>query len=320
MRRYLITGGAGLIGSHLADQLLADPSAHVLVLDDFSRGRREHLAAAHRTGRLEMVEGDICDRRLLNRLIPGTEVVFHQAAIRLTRCAEEPRAALDVLVTGSFEVFEAAASAGVRRVVAASSASVYGMAEAFPTPERHHPWANDTIYGAAKAFGEGLLASLHATRGLEYTALRYFNVYGPRMDVHGAYTEVLVRWMERIDADRSPLILGDGAQTMDFVYVDDVVRANVLAARTATRDRVFNVGTGVETSLNGLARALLGVMGSSRPVEYAPERTVSPVRRRLADGTAAREQLGFAAAVGLDDGLRRLVTWWRAQRPGAGRG
>lgn len=320
MSRYLITGGAGLIGSHIADLLLADASAEVVVLDDFSRGRRDNLAAADGTGRLEIVEGDICDRDLVHKLASGMDVVFHQAAIRLTRCAEEPRAAMDVLVAGTFEVLEAALAAGVRKIVAASSASVYGMAETFPTPERHHPWANDTIYGAAKAFNEGLLASLGATRGLDYTVLRYFNVYGPRMDIHGAYTEVLVRWMERIDQGRPPVIFGDGSQTMDFVYVEDVARANVLAARTSTIDRVFNVGSGSETSLRRLVQTLLDVMGSSLSIEHGPERIVSPVRRRLADVTAAREQLGFRADVRLEDGLRRLVTWWKAERAEARRG
>lgn len=320
MSRYLVTGGAGLIGSHICDLLLADASADVVVLDDFSRGRRDNLATAARTGRLTIVEGDVCDRALLDTLLGGVEVLFHQAAIRLTRCAEEPRAAMDVMVNGTFEVVEAAMAAGVRKVVAASSASVYGMAEIFPTPERHHPWANDTIYGAAKAFNEGLLASLRATHGLDYTVLRYFNVYGPRMDIHGAYTEVLVRWMERIAQGRPPLIFGDGSQTLDFVYVEDVARANVLAARTRTSDRVFNVGTGFETSLRRLLETLLHVMGSALPIEHAAERSVSPVRRRLADVTAAREQLGFSATVGLEDGLRRLVTWWRAERAGAAHG
>ena len=128
----------------------------------------------------------------------GIDTVFHQAALRITQCAEEPRLALEVLVDGTFNVVDAAAREGVRKVVAASSASVYGLAEEFPTTERHHPYANDTLYGAAKTFNEGLLRSYHAMTGLDYVALRYFNVYGARMDIHGLYTEVLVRWMERI--------------------------------------------------------------------------------------------------------------------------
>jgi UDP-glucose 4-epimerase len=188
------------------------------------------------------------------------------------------------------------------------------MAESFPTTERHHSHDNDTLYGAAKLFGEGLLRSFEATRGLDWVALRYFNVYGPRMDTAGVYTEVLVRWMERIAAGQPPVIYGDGLQTMDFVEVGDVARANVLAAATATRHHVFNIASGVETSLVELARRLLQVMGSRLDVEYAAERRVNAVRRRLADVELARAELGFEAKVGLDQGLRRLVEWWRKTR------
>jgi UDP-glucose 4-epimerase len=188
------------------------------------------------------------------------------------------------------------------------------MAEAFPTSERHHGYANRTLYGAAKLFDEGLLRSYHDMRGLDYVALRYFNAYGPRMDIHGVYTEVLVRWMERIAAGEPPLILGDGSQTMDFVYVDDIARANLLAAKAPATDEVFNVASGTETSLGDLASALLRVMGSDLVPVYGPERKVNPVARRLADTTAASEALGFMATVGLDEGLARLVAWWRAER------
>ena len=191
---------------------------------------------------------------------------------------------------------------------------MYGLAEDFPTAEHHHPYANDTFYGAAKAFNEGLLRSMHAMRGLSYVALRYFNVYGPRMDIHGVYTEVLVRWMERIEAGQPPLILGDGSQTMDFVYTDDIARANVLAAEADVNDAVFNVASGVETSLRELAAMLLRVMGSGLPVEHGPERAVNKVPRRLADTSRARDLLGFAAEIDLEDGLTRLVDWWRAER------
>jgi UDP-glucose 4-epimerase len=150
--------------------------------------------------------------------------------------------------------------------------------------------------------------------GLDYVALRYFNVYGPRMDVHGVYTEVLVRWMERIAAGQPPLIHGDGRQSMDFVHVDDVARANVLAATSDVTDEVFNVATGVETSLVVLAATLLRAMGSDLAVEHAPPRAAGHVMRRLADTTRARERLGFEAAVPLEAGLRTLVDWWRAER------
>jgi UDP-glucose 4-epimerase len=312
--RILITGGAGTIGSNLADQLVQRGAAEVVILDNFDRGRRDNLAWAEANGNVTVVDGDIRDRDLVRDLTGGIDVVFHQAALRITQCAEEPRLALEVLVDGSFNVIEAAADAGVRKVVAASSASAYGLAEKFPTAEDHHPYANDTLYGAAKVFNEGLLRSFHAMRGLDYVALRYFNVYGPRMDIHGVYTEVLVRWMERIASGRPPLIFGDGLQTMDFVFTEDIARANIMAAESALTDQVFNVASGVETSLLELAQALLRVMDSDLAVEFGPARTVNAVTRRLADTNAAREWLGFEAQVGLDDGLRRLVDWWAEHR------
>lgn len=313
-QRCLVTGGAGTIGSTIVDQLVAAGADQIVVLDNFVRGRRENLAGALGSGSVRIVEGDIRDRRLVADLMSGIDVVFHQAAIRITQCAEEPRLALEVLVDGTYEVVEAAADAGVRKVVAASSASVYGLAGQFPTTERQHPYANDTLYGAAKTFNEGLLRSFHAMRGLNYVALRYFNVYGPRMDIYGLYTEVLIRWMERIEAGQSPLILGDGTQTMDFVFTEDIARANLLAASADVTDEVFNIGSGTETSLTELARALLRAMDSELPLEFGPPRGVNAVTRRLADVSRAAERLGWKAEVSLDEGLRRLVTWWREQR------
>ena len=312
--RAFVTGGAGTIGSWVVDQLVDAGAGRVVVLDNLVRGRRENLAGALASGVVELVDGDIRDRDLVHDLTRGTDLVFHLAAIRITQCAEEPRLALEVLVDGTFNVVEAAAAAGVRKLVASSSASVYGMAESFPTGERHHHHNNDTFYGAAKSFDEGMLRSFRAMQGLDYVALRYFNVYGPRMDVHGLYTEVLVRWMERIADGKPPLIFGDGKQTMDFVYTEDIARANLLAAASDVREGVYNVASGVETSLLGLAEALLATMGSDLSVEFGPERAVNGVVRRLADTRAAAADLGFRAEVGLEEGLARLVEWWQVER------
>ena len=314
MNRVLVTGGAGLIGSHIVDELVEDSVGDIMILDNFARGTHMNLQHHLNTGQVRIIEGDIRDRELLDRVMEGVDVLFHQAAIRITQCAEDPRLALDVLVGGTFNVLEAAVKHKVKRVVAASSASVYGLAESFPTFESHHPYNNRTFYGAAKTFNEGTLRSFHEMYGLDYIGLRYFNAYGPRMDMHGVYTEVLIRWMERIESGSPPIILGTGEQTMDFVYVEDIARANVLAAKSTLSDRVFNVSTGAETSLNELAFTLLRVMGSGLSVEYGPERKVNPVARRLADVSAARFELGFTAKVGLEEGLKRLVSWWRASR------
>jgi len=310
----LVTGGAGTIGSTIVDQLLDEGVAHVDVLDNLVRGRRENLATALDSGKVSLVEGDLRDRDLVHDLTRGKDIVFHQAAIRITQCAEEPRLALEVLVDGTFTVLEAAAEHKVAKLVAASSASVYGLAEQFPTGERHHHHNNDTFYGAAKSFNESMLRSFRAMYGMDYVALRYFNVYGPRMDVHGLYTEVLVRWMERIADGQPPLIFGDGQQTMDFVYTEDIARANILAAASDVVDGHYNIASGSETSLLGLAEALLRAMDSDLHVEHGPDRAVNGVTRRLADTTAARRDLGFVAGTGLEDGLRALVKWWRPQR------
>src|SRR5579883_2489477 len=198
-RRALITGGAGLVGSHIADLLAGEPGVEeIVIFDDFTRGRRENLARAMRSGKVRIVEGDVANAAEVGAAMEGVDLVFHQAAIRITHCAKDPRLALDVLAGGTFNVLEAAVAMGVKKIVAASSASVYGMAEAFPTPETHHGYANRTLYGAAKLFNEGMLRSFHDMHGVEYVALRYFNVYGPRMDTYGAYTEVMIRWMERL--------------------------------------------------------------------------------------------------------------------------
>jgi UDP-glucose 4-epimerase len=313
-QRFLVTGGAGLIGSHIVELLVKDDAGEVVVLDNFVRGRRENLGAVLDSGLVTIVDGDIRDRALVAEVMKGIDVVFHQAAIRITQCAAEPRLALEVLVDGTFNVVEAAAHARVRKVVAASSASVYGLAETFPTTERHHAYDNRTIYGAAKLFNEGLLRSFHDTHGLDYVALRYFNVYGPRMDIHGAYTEVFVRWIDAISQGRPPVIFGDGTQTMDFVYVEDIARANLLAARAPVTDEVFNIASGTETSLNSLAATLLDLLGSDLSPEYQPARKVNPVPRRLADVRQARERLDFEARVPLRQGLARFIKWWEQER------
>jgi UDP-glucose 4-epimerase len=298
----------------VVDLLVQGGAAEVVVLDNFVRGRMANLQRAQEQGPVRVVEGDIRDVALVHEVTQGKDLVFHLAAIRITQCAEEPRLANEVLVDGTFNVVEAAVAAGVRKVVASSSASVYGMAEQFPTTERHHPYNNDTFYGAAKAFNEGMLRSFHSMHGLDYVALRYFNVYGPRMDIHGLYTEVLIRWMERIESGVPPLILGDGLQTMDFVHVADIARANLLAAEADLTDEVFNIASGSETSLKELGDALSEVMKSDLPPEHGPARSVNGVTRRLADTSSATERLGFRAEIGLHEGLQGLVEWWRGQK------
>ncbi|MBN9546842.1 MAG: NAD-dependent epimerase/dehydratase family protein [Alphaproteobacteria bacterium] len=313
--KILVTGGCGLIGSTTIDLLLReyDP-AQIVIFDNLVRGSMHNVEAMLADPRVKLVKGDIRDVAAVRQATEGMDAVIHMATLRITACAAEPREALEVMCDGSYNVLEAAKDCGVKKFVTASSASIYGLADSFPTREDHHPYNNDTWYGASKVMLEGLLRSFHSMYGLPYVVFRYFNVYGPRMDVHGKYTEVLIRWMERIDAGIPPLILGDGTTTMDFINVGDIARANVLGLASDVSNEAFNVASGVETSLNDLAAALLRVMRSDLKPEYGPERKVNPVSRRLADVSKAADMLGFRAEIGLERGLEELVAWWRANR------
>ena len=307
----LVTGGCGLIGSTIIDQLLANCSPKkILVLDNLVRGTKYNLEQAMESGKVELHQVDIRDFDAIRPLFDGVDAVFHQAAIRITLCAQEPRECLEVLINGTFNVLQSCVDAQVKRVVAASSASVYGMADEFPTKESHHHFNNRTWYGASKSLNEAMLRSFNDMYGLDYVALRYFNVYGPRMDIFGKYTEVLIRWLDCIDQGVPPKIFGDGHQTMDFVFSEDIARANILAMQSSATDEVYNVASGTETSLRELLDALLEATGSTDiEPEYLPERSVNPVPRRLAETTKAENEIGFRSQISLKDGLKRLVDW-----------
>jgi|SRR5271157_533859 len=308
----LVTGGAGLIGSHIVDQLVDEGVREVRVLDNLVRGRLENLTQARVRLPLTFFEGDVRDRGMVAKVMSGCDYVFHQAAIRITLCAESPRECIDVLVGGTLNIFEAAEAAGVRKVVYASSASVYGGAENFPTSERHHPYNNRTLYGAAKLMNEGIARHFRDMDGLASVGLRYFNVYGPRMDYTGAYTEVFIRWLDCVDRGVAPQIHGDGSTSMDFIFVDDIARANILAMKSDREDDVYNIASGTETTLLGLWGAIQKVTGAHRlEPEFHPPRKVNPVPRRLADVSRARDELGFVAEVPLEEGLRQLRAWQR---------
>lgn len=311
--RILITGGAGFIGSHIADQLIElEGVREVVLLDNMLRGSRRNIEKALASGRAQLVEGDIRDRALVDRLFSGVDYVFHMAALRITRCAENPREALEVMYDGPFNVVEACVKHKVKKLVAASSASIYGQADLFPTREDHHPYNNRTLYGAAKLANELMYRAFNEMHGLPYAAMRYFNVFGPRMDTEGKYTEVLIRWYRLIKKGEAPLIFGAGDRTMDCVDVVDVARANVLAMKAPVSDGVFNVASQRETSLQQLCDTLLAAMGSklqARHVEQPSERKSVDVWRRIADTSKARELLGFEAEISLEESLARLVRW-----------
>ncbi len=306
--KIFVTGGAGFVGSTTVDQLLELGAAEVRVLDNFIRGNVRNLEAAQRTGRVILIEGDVRDAAMVDSLTEGVDYVLHQAALRITRCAEAPREAIEVLVNGTSNVLESAVRHKVKKIVAASSASVYGDPSYLPMNEEH-PFNNRTLYGACKIANEQMLRSYYEMFHLPYVAFRYFNIYGPRMDLDGVYTEVLVRWMDAIEAGTPPKIFGDGLQSMDFVYVEDVARANIAGLMSDATDEVFNVGTGVETTLNELCRQLLKVTGSSLQPEYHEARKVNNVRARRATTEKAERMLGFKAGIDLESGLKMLIEW-----------
>jgi UDP-glucose 4-epimerase len=307
----LVTGGAGMIGSHIVDGLIDHGAGEIRVLDNLVRGNRENLVPAASRRPVTLIEGDVRDLSTVRRAVAGCDYVFHQAAIRITLCATRPRECVDVLVGGTLNVFDAAVASGVRKVVYASSASVYGGADEFPTGEGHHPYNNRTLYGAAKLMDEGIARSFRDMHGLASVGLRYFNVYGPRMDVTGAYTEVFIRWLQCAARGDSPQIHGDGAASMDFVYVGDVARANLLAMTSPREDDVYNVASGTETTLLDLWQRIQALTGSYHlSPEFHPPRKVNPVPRRMANTTRAREELGFTAEMPLAEGLRNLREWY----------
>lgn len=309
-KKYVVTGGAGFIGSHLVDQLLAEDVGEIVILDTLVRGSRENIETALADDRVSLHHADIRSLDNISPFFDGSAGCFHLATLRITQCATEPRHALEVMIDGTYNVLEACVQYKVPKIIFSSSASVYGMADTFPTEEIHHPWNNDTWYGATKTCGEGMLKSFNAMYGLDYICLRYFNVYGTRMDVFGKYTEVLIRWLECFDNAKAPKIFGDGKQTMDFINAADAAQANILAMKADVANKAYNIATGEEVSLGELLEELSRAYpGDTLPPEYHEARSVNAVPRRLADVTAAKDDLGFNAQTNLSSGLKALIEW-----------
>ena len=316
--RVVVTGGAGNVGSQIVDAVIGQGAREAVALDALVRGVPENLAHAIGTGKARLVEIDIRDREAVRANIDGADIVFHQAALRWTRCQENPRECQEVMVDGTFNVLEAAADAKVKRVVMASSAVVYGEPRRLPISE-DDPTNPTTVYGAAKVANEQMGRAFAHLRDLPTTTLRYFNVYGPRMDVRSQYVEVMIRWLNLIDEDKPLTLFGDGSASVDFVYVTDVVRANLLAAEAKTKDAIVNVCSGVETRMRDLAELLLAQTGSRVGIEYKPQPAGALPARRYGDPRRAEELIGFRAETKLADGVRRLIEWRRTALATAGR-
>jgi len=307
--KVLVIGGAGFVGSHVVDQLTQEPVREIVVLDNFVRGTRENLRQAVQDSRVHVVEGSITNLELVCELMQGIDYVFHLAALWLYECVHEPRSALEVNVVGTYNVVEAAQQAGVQKVVYSSSASVYGDAVEVPMSE-DHPFNNRTMYGATKIAGEQFFRTVYEQHGLDYVGLRYMNIYGPRMDYKGAYVSVIMKVLDRIEAGQPPIVFGDGSQSYDFVHVEDVARANILAMKSDATDAFFNIGIGVKTSINELVQHLLSITGSDLEPEYKPQEQMF-VTHRVGSTKKAERMLGFRAKVPLDKGLRSVVQWRR---------
>ena len=309
-KKFVVIGGAGLIGSHTVEQLLKEPVGEVVIYDNMVRGSRENLAGALQDPRVRICEigGDIMQADILQSALEGADGVFHFAALWLLQCHEYPRSAFDVNVRGTSNVMEACVARGVKRLVYSSSASVYGDAVSEPMDEVH-PFNNKNFYGATKIAGEAMLRAFHHRYGLDYVGLRYMNVYGPRQDYHGAYIAVIMKMLDAIDRGESPTILGDGSEAFDFVAVEDCARANVCAMKADVADHFYNVGTGKRTSLKELAGMLIELTGCDKPIQYAPRSQATLVRNRIGCPKKASEQIGYTAEIDLLDGLRRLISW-----------
>jgi len=306
----LVTGGAGFIGSYVIEQLLPLQPKKIIIIDNFIRGSKENMKSFFNNPVIEFHQGDMRDTALLEKCIAGTDYVFHMAALRINACAANPRDGFDVMLKSTFEVAELCVKHKVKKVIYSSSASVYGLAQHFPTPETDNPYNNQTFYGAAKMWGEQLFRSYKFMYGLDYVALRYFNAYGPRMDTDGKYTEVMIKWLDCIRDGRNPLIYGDGSTTMDFVYVRDIAQANIAALQADVTDEAFNIGNCEETSLKQLLDVLLKVNDSTLEPEYREENSINPVSRRLADVSKAEKLLDFKPSVSLEQGMRELTEWY----------
>lgn len=306
----LVTGGAGFIGSYVVEELLLLKPAKIFIIDNLIRGSRENMKNFIHNPIIDFVEGDIRDNNLLETYISRSDYVFHMAALRINACAANPDDGFNVMVKATYDLAQLCVKYKIKKVIFSSSASVYGLADTFPTPETQNPYDNQTFYGAAKLWGEQLFRSFKFMYNLDYIALRYFNVYGPRMDTDGKYTEVMIKWLDCIREKRRPVIFGDGSDSMDFVYVKDIARANIAALQSDITDETFNIGNCKETSLTQLLDILMKVNHCDLKTEYKEKNSINPVSRRLADNRKATNLLGFTPCVNLENGLIELTNWY----------
>jgi UDP-glucose 4-epimerase len=313
-KRFLVVGGAGLIGSHVVDELLKEDVAEIRIYDNFSRGRGDNIVDALKDSRVNVFPhgGDVLHPDILNAAMKGIDGVFHLAALWLLHCHEYPRSAFEVNVAGTFNVLEACINNGIKRLVYSSSASVYGDALEEPMTESH-PYNNTNFYGATKIAGEHMCRALYhrykdSGKRFDYVGLRYMNVYGARQDYRGAYIAVIMKMLDNIDRGIAPVVYGNGSQAYDFIYVSDCARANVCSMKSDATDRFYNVGSGVKTTINEVAELVLELSGSALKIQYEPA-GLTFVKNRVGSGELAAHDLGFKSRIDLREGLTKLIQW-----------
>ncbi len=314
-KRFLLIGGAGLIGSHLLDQLLQEDIKEAVVFDNFSRGTFENIENALNDSRVKIFEdgGDVLQTDVLGKALNKIDGVFHFAALWLMHCHEYPRSAFEVNIQGTFNVLEACVENSVKKLVFSSSASVYGDALEEPMTE-DHPFNNKNFYGATKISGEAMLRAFHHRYGLDYLGLRYMNVYGARQDYKSAYMTVIMKVLDAIDHNESPTIFGDGTEAFDFVAVEDCGSANLCAMRSSASDQFYNIGSGKRTTLKELVEEILKITESDLPIRYEKRNQATLVTNRIGATEKALNDLGFAASIPLEEGIRKLIEWRASDR------
>jgi UDP-glucose 4-epimerase len=306
-KKVLLIGGAGLVGSHIVDQLLEEPVSQVTILDNLIRGTAENLSRSLSDSRVSLVKASMTDVQAVGQAVKSADCVFLLASLWLGECVHQPRRAWETNVLGSWNVVEACLEHNIQRLVYSSSASVYGNALFTPMTEEH-PFNNRTTYGATKIAIEQMLRATYDQSRLPYIGMRYMNIYGPRMDYHGTYVSVIMKVLDRIFNNQPPVIFGDGSQVYDFIYVEDVARANILGMKAKSTDEFYNIGSGVGTSINELVEILLDLTSSDLTPDYRPQ-AQSFVTHRIGSTEKASQHLGFRATTPLIEGLRRVVEW-----------
>lgn len=321
--RVLVTGGAGFIGSFLVQELLKEPVSEVIIYDNFSRGRYQNIEESLEDPRCRIFEdgGDIRDTDVLDAAIKKADYVFHLAAMWLLHCRDYPQTAFEVNIRGTYNVLEACVKHRIKKLVFSSSASVYGDAAEIPMKE-DHPFNNRNFYGATKISGEAMCRAFYDRYGLDYVGLRYMNVYGPHQDQRSVYSGVIPLMLNKIDQGETPVIHGDGSQAYDFIYVEDVARANVLALKADSSDAFYNVGTGVQTSIRELCSTILTLREVDMQIKYQPyseDDTRQLVKNRIGSTDKSKKELGFQYTYNLQRGLQALIEWRKQNHTGMDR-